>query len=59
MHCTNEIESVRLLLDAGADADLRNNKREQALNMAELADQVAIIELLRKHKKDNKLFGIF
>jgi hypothetical protein len=33
--------------------------REQAISMAELADQTAIIELLRKHKKDNKLFGIF
>jgi len=48
--------TVSLLLDAGADVDIRNNKREQAINLAE---NTSIVELIRKHKKENKLFGIF
>jgi len=48
-----------LLLDAGADIDIRNNKREQAINLAELSKDKKITELLQKHKEENKLFGVF
>ena len=52
-----DVDSVRLLLDAGADVDIRNNKREQAINVAEPGDNKTIAELLHKHKKEKKLFG--
>lgn len=52
-------ESVKLILDAGADIDMRNNKREQAISLAELGKNAAIVELLRKYENEKKLFGIF
>ncbi len=51
--------SVRSLLDAGADTDIRNNKREQAISLAEPGEDKTIIKLIRKHEKEKKLFGIF
>ena len=56
---TDNVDAVKLLLKAGADIDLRNDKREQAINLAELNKNKAIAELLHKHKEENKLFGIF
>ena len=52
-------ESVKLLLDAGADISIRNNKREQAIELAKQANNKAIIELLDKHRNSKKIFGIF
>ena len=52
-----DVDSVRLLLDAGADVDIRNNKREQEINLADPGDNKTMAELLRKHKKEKKLFG--
>jgi len=52
-------ESVSLLLEARADIDIRNNKRERATDLAELGNNKTIIELLRKHKDEKKVFGIF
>ena len=54
-----DADSVRLLLDAGADIDIRNNKREQAINLAEQAENEKVKELILKHKSENKLFGVF
>ena len=33
--------------------------REQAIDLAEMYNNTFIIELLRKHKKEKKVFGIF
>ncbi len=52
-------DAVKLLLEAGADIDIRNNKREQAINLAELSKNKTIAELLQKHKEEKKLFGVF
>ncbi|MGB5455200.1 MAG: hypothetical protein WBO18_04395, partial [Gammaproteobacteria bacterium] len=49
--------SVQLLLDAGADAGARNNKREQAIHLAEQAENASIIEALNTHENQNGLFG--
>ena len=46
-------------LDAGADIDIRNNKREQAINLAELSKESSILEMLNQYKNEKKLFGIF
>ena len=51
--------SVRSLLGAGADTDIRNDKREQAISLAELGEDKTIIKLIRKYEKEKKLFGIF
>jgi ankyrin repeat protein len=47
------------LLDAGADIDIRNNKREQAIQLADLSQNKLIISLIKQHKQKNKLFGVF
>ena len=52
-------ESVKLLLDAGADISIRNNKREQAIELAKQANNKSIIALLDKHKNSKKIFGLF
>ena len=52
-------DSVKLLLAADADIGIRNNKREQAINLAELGGNKTIIELMQKHQKEKKMFGIF
>jgi len=51
--------SVKLLLDAGADISIRNDKREQAMGLAKQANNKSIIELLDNHENRKKLFGIF
>ncbi len=51
--------SVQHLLAAGADISIRNNKREQAINIAELIEDKKIIDSIQKHEKEKKLFGIF
>jgi ankyrin repeat protein len=55
----NDSGSVESLLTAGADIDIRNNKREQAINLAELSGNTAIIDLILEHEKEKKLFGVF
>jgi len=50
---------VKLLLDAGADADARNNKREQAIHIAELSNNTRIADVLRKHDEGKGLLRFF
>ena len=47
-------DTVRILLNAGADARLRNSKREQARDLAEAAGNARVLLLLDQHKPDNK-----
>jgi ankyrin repeat protein len=46
--------TVRILLNAGAEPRLRNNKREQARNLAEAAGNARVMLLLDQHASGNK-----
>jgi ankyrin repeat protein len=55
----DNVEAVKLLLDSGADLHIRNDKREKAINLAELGANENIIETLQSHSKNSKIFGLF
>jgi ankyrin repeat protein len=50
---------VRSLLGAKADIDIRNNKREQAIDLAQLIENKSIIKMLHDHDENKKIFGVF
>jgi ankyrin repeat protein len=51
---------VRALLDGGADPDIRNDKMEQARQLAVAAGRDDLVELLESHHAPGKrLFGLF
>ena len=54
-----DLAVTSVLLDAGADADARNNKREQAIHIAELSNNVRIVDVLRKHDEGKGLLRFF
>ncbi len=45
------LATVRLLLDSGANPALRNKKREQAIDLAQIGDYKKIADLLEINKK--------
>jgi ankyrin repeat protein len=52
--------AIQALLDAGADSDLRNKKRETALSLARNSGRKDLLDLLEQHRaKHSKTFGIF
>jgi ankyrin repeat protein len=45
-----DLATVRILLEAGAETGIRNNKRELARDLAETAGNARVTELLEQHR---------
>jgi ankyrin repeat protein len=56
---TKDVNLVRLLLDSEADINARNNKREQAIDLASQSNNKSIVDLINTRKEKAKIFGIF
>ncbi|WP_455203605.1 ankyrin repeat domain-containing protein, partial [Kaarinaea lacus] len=50
---------VKLLLEKGADMEIKNKRKETALSLAQTRKHDEVVSLLKEHESNSGLFSIF